>query len=156
MSIQKQLFTNLKTTLENDLLVSNGGWARSVEFEKIRMLTADFELHDLPAIQIYDIGESAVNQIQLTENTLAFSVEIVMTRTTGELVDQGLLFDRKLEVKRSIGKDPRLGITSSPSIGGMQHVQYVGSVTDFATIKPHYLARLDFQAIFTEPFVRDC
>ncbi len=151
MSIQKQIFANLKTILTNEI-----SWARSIEFEKVRILTADFQEHELPGIQIYDIGETATPLLSQTENTMQFSVEIVMTRNTGELINQGLLFDRKLEVKRAIGKDPTLGIISSPGIGSFKNVQYKGSNTDFATIEPHYIARLDFEALFTEPFVRDC
>lgn len=151
MSIQKKVFENLKTILETEI-----SWANYVEYERIRLLTSEFNLHELPAIQIFDNGESATNLQALTENVLSISIEIVMTRSSTELVDQGLLLDRKLEVKRAVGKDPRLGIISTPSEGAFKHIQYVGGVTDLHSLDPHYLARLDFEALFTEPFVREC
>jgi hypothetical protein len=150
MSIQRQIFENIKAKLEEL------PWPNLVEYENIRLMVADFNSHEFPAVQIYDNGETATNLQALNEVVLNFSVEIVLTRTPGELVNQGLLFDRKLEVKRKIGEDPTLGIVGSPSIGSFKNVQYVGGVTDFHTLNPHYLARLDFQALFNEPFVRDC
>lgn len=150
MSIQRQIFENLHAKL------STITWAKLVEWENIRVLISDFSQHEFPAIQIYDTGEAALNQQRVNEVTLSFSVEIVMTRNTTELVDQALLFDRKLEVKKMIGEDPRLGIVSSPSVGSFRHVQYVGAVTDFHSIAPHYIARLDFQALFLEPFIGEC
>jgi hypothetical protein len=150
MSIQKQLFENLKTKLEEIT------WQNLVEYENIRLLISDFNQHEFPVIQIYDNGETATPLRALNDVVLNFSVEIVMTRNSGELINQSLLFDRKLEVKRKIGEDPTLGIIGDPSIGAFKNVQYIGGVTDFHTLAPHYLARLDFQALFNEPFVRDC
>ena len=151
MSIQRKIFENLKSILTAEL-----SWANYVEYETIKLLSSDFHAHEFPAIQIFDAGESATNLQALTENVLTISIEIVMTRTTTELVDQGLLLDRKLEVKRAVGKDPTLGIVSTPSEGSMKHIQYVGGVTDLHVLEPHYLARLDFEALFNEPFVREC
>jgi hypothetical protein len=146
MSIQKQVFLNLKTKLQEL------PWANLVEFENIRLLASEFNAHEFPAIQIYDNGETATQLKGRTSNILSISIELVLMRSavTG-LVDQGQLFDKKLEIKQKIGEDPRLGINGGVD-GTIMHIQYVAGATDLHSLAPHYLARLDFEVLFHEPF----
>lgn len=131
-------------------------WANYVEWETIKILSSEFNQHELPAIQLYDTGDVAAQLRGRTDNVLSFAVELVMVRNEGEDVDQGLLLDRRLEIKRKLGEDPGLGINTPASIGRFKNIQYVGGVTDLHSLSPHLMVRLDFQALYEEPFTSEC
>lgn len=149
MAIQDRTLAKLKTIL------SALTWVKYCEYERVKLWTTDFGDHELPAIQIYDVGETARNQQQRDSIVWNLAVEIVMRKNVDEDVNQGLLFQRRLEVKRAIGADPTLGLQDvvvAASEGRMIHIRYAGGMTDLHILEDKYLARLDFQVLFEEPF----
>lgn len=150
-SIQKLVLVAMKAKLEEL------PWVSLVDYERVRLFTADMKDHEVPLIQMYDIGESATQVRGRTDNTWTVTLELVLKGLSDDSVDQGILFDRKLEIKRKIGEDPTLGISNlDPSQGRFKHVEYVGSITDIHVLQPYYMARLDYNVLFEEPFSSEC
>jgi hypothetical protein len=150
MSMQKRILDALQTTL-----ASACPWAKTIDFERVRLFSTDFGDHELPCIQIYDVGDRSTNQQGRDSVVWTLAVELVMKKNVDEVVDQGLLFDRRLEIKKAIGADPTLGL-QNPGVptteGRMIHVRYASGATDLHVLDNHYLARLIFEAMFEEPF----
>jgi hypothetical protein len=139
--------------------ISSLTWVKLCEYERVRLFSSEFMDHELPAVQIYDIGEQSVNQQGRDIITWSLAVELVMKKNVDGLVNQGELFQRRLEIKQAIGADPTLGLQSPgvpASEGSMIHVRYAGGMTDLHVLDQHYLARLEFQVMFEEPFSSAC
>jgi len=150
-SVQKLVLQNIKTKLEELT------WPSLVEFERIRLYSSDFKDHEIPAIQIYDVGETARTVQGRTENEWTLTIELILRPLQDDVADQGLLFDRKLEIKRKLGEDPTLGLGSLvPSQGRFKHIKYIRGLTDLHILSPYFMARLDYQALFEEPFSSEC
>ena len=74
-----------------------------------------------------------------------------------DIVDQGVLLDRKFEVKKKIGENVRLDLGQEPATTGrFIHMAYRGSLTDLHLIPPMFMARLDFDALYEEPYTGIC
>lgn len=157
MSMHTRILNALQTKLE-ELLVDNGGWARLVAFEEVKLFSSDFKDFETPAIQIYDTQERAKNVQGRTDNTWDLTVELILKKNSESTADQGLLFDRRLEIKRKIGEDPTLGLQIGvpTSEGRFKHIQYVRGFSDLHILEEHLMARLEFQALFEEPFSTEC
>ena len=138
--MKRQIFEKLAALLRTI------SWVRSVEWEKIRILEADFAEAHLPAIQIYDLNTSNTHQGGRVESRMQLVIELVMKQTATGVVDQGILFDRVEEIERAIGSNIDLGIS------GMLHLRYVSDTTDRHTIDPYFVAILEFEAIYLKPF----
>lgn len=151
-SIHRLVIEAIKTKLEELT------WPRLIAFEEVRLTSSEFKDHEIPAIQVYDIGDTATEQIQgRTENDFEIAIEIVMKRSSSDYIGQGDLFDRRLEVKRKLGEDPTLGLQNlDPSQGRFKHIKYNRCITDLHILKPYYVARLEFSALFEEPFSTEC
>ena len=90
-------------SLENSILAALQGilqeltWQKSVEYEKIKLLSTDFREHELPGIQFYDSGRSIAHVQGRIEVDWNITIEILMKRTSTDVVDQGILLDRTEE-----------------------------------------------------------
>lgn len=149
MAIQDRTFVALKA------IIDGLSWVKSCEYEKIKLWTTDFGDHEMPAVQIYDVGEQSRNQQCRDYITWSLAVELVMKKNVDEDANQALLFQRRLEIKRAIGADPTLGLQEAvvaASEGRMIHIRYAGGMTDLHVLEDKYLCRLDFQVLFEEPF----
>ena len=150
-SIESQIFTALKGILETL------SWPKYVEFERIRQKLGDFMPHEIPAIQFYDASQS-LTQLQGRSDTIwTIVVEIIMKKSTTDLVDQGLLLDRIDEVHRKIGENPQLGLTSLPaSEGTMQSILPVTYATDLHMEDPFFTANLTYNVSYFKPYSDIC
>jgi hypothetical protein len=141
LKIKKQIFQNLSALLKDKC-----PWARSVSWERIRLLDTDFIESEIPAIQLYDLNTTYTHQSGRVEARMQIVIELVMKQTSQGVVDQGTLFDRLEDIEAAVGSNIDLGIS------GMLHLRYVSSTTDRHTIEPYYIAALEFEAIYLKPF----
>ena len=150
-SIESQIFTSLKTILEELT------WPKYVEFEKIRQKLGDFRTHEIPAIQFYDAANT-LTQLQGRSDVLwTIVVEIIMKKTSTDLVDQGLLLDRMDEVHKKIGENPQLGLISLPEAeGSMKSILPVSYATDLHMEDPFYTANMTYQVSYLKPYSDFC
>jgi len=132
-------------------------WVNTVDYEKIRLFESDFHEHELPLIQMYDQRERSKHVQGRTQVEWSVSVEVVMQSKETDIVDQGVLLDRKFEVKKKIGENVRLDLGQEPATTGrFIHMAYRGSLTDLHLIPPMFMARLDFDALYEEPYTGIC
>jgi len=150
-SIESQIFTALKGILETL------SWPKYVEFERIYQKLGDFKQHELPGIQFYDASQS-LTQLQGRSDTIwTIVIEIVMKKSTSDLVNQGLLLDRIDEVHKKIGENPQLGLTSLPATeGSMTSVLPVTYATDLHMEDPFYTANLTYNVSYLKPYSDTC
>jgi len=150
-SIESQIFTALKTLLETL------SWPKYVEFEKIRQKLGDFRPHEIPAIQFYDASQT-LTQLQGRSDTLwTIVIEIVMKKTSTDLVNQGLLLDRMDTVHKKIGENSQLGLTALPATeGSMISVLPLNYSTDLHMEDPFYTANMTYQCSYYKPYSDTC
>ena len=150
-SMESDIFTNLKTRLE-ELTFLN-----LVEFENIRLQTTDFREHELPAIQMYDNGQSVRHEQGRVVKLWDIVLEMIMKSTSTDVVTQGTVLDRKHDVERKIGAYVQLDLGSAPaSQGTMSHIKYVSAITDLHLLQPLFLVTFNYQVEMRTPFVNEC
>ena len=151
MSMQRLIFEKMKTKFEELT------WVNTVDYEKIRLFESDFHEHELPLIQMYDLRERSRHVQGRVSVEWSIAVEVVMQSTETDTVNQGILLDRKFETKEKIGDNVRLDLGTEPATTGrFIHVAYRGSLTDLHLIPPMFMARLDFEALYEEPYTGVC
>lgn len=150
-------------SLENSILAALQGilqeltWQKSVEYEKIKLLNTDFREHELPGIQFYDSGRSIAHVQGRIEVDWNITIEILMKRTSTDVVDQGILLDRTEEVERKIGANVTLGLdTNDSSIGNVVHVKYLNAITDLHTVEPFFISLMNFSVNYFKPYTGEC
>jgi hypothetical protein len=144
MAIESDILSALKTTLEGL------SWVKTVEYERIRLNFSDFGGHEVPAIQLIDGGQVHLHQNRRLETTWTILIEVVMKSTSFDLVDQGVLLDRRAEVEQLIGANVDLDVP------GMIHMRYVGNVTDIHMVDPYFYSQLTFEAVFHKDYTGAC
>ena len=150
-SLENQILAALQDKLEEL------SWPKVVEYEKIKLLETDFREHELPAIQFFDNGRAFQHIQGRIEVEWNISIEIVMKRTSADVVDQGILLDRSEEVERKIGSNVTLGLNiNNPPVGNVVHVKYLSAITDLHTVEPFFISILNFSVNYFKPFTGEC
>jgi hypothetical protein len=150
-SIESQIQTELRTIL---LTLP---WPKYVEFERIRIKLTDFREHELPAIQFYDLGKTYTRLQGRSDVVWSILVEIIMKKSTTDLVNQGLLQDRMNDVHNKVGEFPQLGLTTLPvTEGTMTAIVPFGESTDLHMEDPFYTGGITFNASYLKPYSDTC
>ena len=150
-SIENQILSGLQTIL---LTLS---WPKQVEFEFIKTSVTDFREHELPAIQFYfpTMAYAPLQGRSDTDGTII--VEIIMRKSSTDLVNQGLLLDRLDEVLQKVGANPQLGLTSLPATeGSFKRIDPFAGSTALHIEDPFYTGSLTFIADYFRPFSGIC
>lgn len=124
------------------LLLAQCPWAKVVAWEQIRLLSSDFQDHELPCVQFYHVRTDYTPQQGRVEARMQFNVEVCLKSNANSSVDQQALFDRMDDILKAVGTNPNLGIP------GMIHLRLLSDETDTHTIVPHYLGILAFEATY--------
>lgn len=145
-SMEKQIFESLASRL------TSLAWVKTVNYELIRLNLADFQEHELPAIQFYDEGQFNQHVQTRVETFWDITVELIMKQTVAGVVNQVELFEKKFEVEKQIGHQVQLNLPNT----GMIHVHYPNAVTDLHTFEPYYVARMTFRVQFLKEYTAPC
>ena len=150
-SLESSILAALQTILEEL------PWQKSVEYEKIKLLSVDFREHELPGIQFYDSGRQISHVQGRIEVDWNITIEILMKRTSTDIVDQGVLLDRTEEIERKIGENVTLRLdTNDASIGNVVHVKYLNAITDLHTVDPFFISLMNFSVNYFKPYTGEC
>lgn len=128
------------------LLVAQLSWAKTVEWERIRLLSTDFKDHELPVAQFYHLRTDYEQQQGRVQGRMQIAIEVCLKSTATSVVDQRDLFDKMDDVLKAIGTQPNLGIP------GVIHLRLLGDETDLHSITPHYIGILNFEALYLTTF----
>ena len=149
-SMENKIFAGLKLVLE-ELTFLN-----IVTYERIRNTLSDFQPHEVPGVQMYDLTEVYQHSQQRVKTDWNMIVEYFQRANPDGSHDQALLMDRKFEIERKIGDNIKLGITSVPDDGRIWHVKYVQSQTNLFLVDGMSVAQLQFAILFEKPFTGTC
>lgn len=122
-----------------------------VSFDKIKLLAADFQPHEIPGAQFIDIAETITHERNRAKRDWQITLEVVLrsSQDEGEVTQQDL-WNIEYQIARKIWEVPNLGIP------GVIHCLYVSNSTDLHLLEPFYLLRLDFSVLYYEHLVSDC
>jgi hypothetical protein len=154
MKSEITLVTQCKKTLICNAIVQKLNTIRQIRTvvsDRVLISTDDFSEVTLPAIQFIDLNEKIEHEQSRTKNTWLFNLELVMKGSQWESVTQQDLWNLMYLVAREMGSQPNFGIP------GVIHVKYLNNQTDLHLLESHYIAKLTFEVLYYEPFVRfDC
>lgn len=123
---------------------------QEVEFDRVRIVTHDFDDLSIPAIQLIDVGEFVEHENGRVKKTWSIALELVLKESEHGAVSQEDLWNFGYKVERALWKQPNLGIK------GVIHLQYQGNTTDLHLLKPYYVLKLDFDVIYYDSLVNYC
>jgi len=122
----------------------------SVSFDKIKLAIDEFQPYEIPAVQIYDIGQDIVHMRGRKEVEWAIAIEIILKNTVAAIADQKSLWDLRRDVELAIWATPNLGIPK------VIHAIYTGNVTDLHLLEPYYVARMDMSIKYNDDLTGSC
>lgn len=121
-----------------------------ISFDRIKLSTDDFQPHELPAVQIWDIGQVITHERGRIRVEWNLSLELIMkSEITGE-VNQKSLFELRRKIQLALWENPNLGIP------GVIHLVYTGNTSDLHLLEPYYIARIDFAVSFYDSLTGSC
>jgi len=132
MSIESDIVDKIVTIVDGVASINY------ISFDKIKLATADFQAHELPAAQIWDNGQQITHERGRIRVDWALSLELIMKSDVSGVVDQKALFELRREIELALWAIPNLGIP------GVIHLVYTGNISDLHLLEPFYIARIDF------------
>jgi hypothetical protein len=117
-------------------------WAKSVEWENIRILSSDFGEHEIPRIQFYTVGTSFKPIQGQVQATTSIVIEVCLKSSTLGVVDQRDLFDKMNDVMLAMGKKANLWLP------GVIHIRPLSDECDTHTIQPHFIGIMVFEVVY--------
>ena len=123
---------------------------KSVNFDKVLLATSDFRDHELPAVQLWDVGQSIEHQRGRILVTWALSLEVIMKSLVAGSVVQKDLWEFRRTIQLALWAKPNLGIP------GVVHLIYSGNITDLHSVEPYYITRLDFDVQYYDNLTGSC
>lgn len=117
-------------------------WAKSIEWENIRIMSSDFGEHEIPRVQFYYLTTEYQQQQGRVQATAILNVEVCLKSTETLVVDQRDLFDKMDDVLLAFGKQANLGVP------GVIHVRLLSDEVDAHTILPHFIGILTFEVVY--------
>ena len=143
MTIESDIFTNLKSILETDLT-----WVKQVESETPYVAVSDLVNNQIPLVQFYwDKPSVQQQQRGLTTTTAPLVIEIIAKDTKLNDMTQTKLFQYRDDVLTAIGSNVNLS-----TVPGFIQFAYTGRTYDVHTMQDWFVARLNFNALFQESF----
>lgn len=148
--MENKIFAALKTKLEELAFL------KIVEYERIRNTLSDFQAHEVPGVQIFDLTEVYTHSQQRVKTDWNIIVEYFQKANSDGSHNQAELMDRKFDIERKIGDNIKLDITSVPDDGRIWHIKYVQSQTNLFLVDGMSVAQLQFNVLFEKPFTGTC
>jgi len=121
-----------------------------ISFDKIKLATSDFQTHELPAVQIWDNGQTIAHERGRVQKGWNLSLELIMKSDIVGEVDQKMLFELRRTIEQALWAQPNLGIP------GVIHLIYTGNISDLHLLEPFYIARIDFTVQFYDNLTGSC
>ncbi len=121
-----------------------------VNFDRVRLAIEDFQSHEIPAVQIYDVGQTNTHVRGQKEVLWSLALELIMRTSTAGVVDQKDLWNLRRDIELVMWDEPNLGIPE------VIHLVYTGNITDLHLLDPYYIARMDFDVKFRDDLTGSC
>lgn len=145
MSLESEICDKIISTIQSDVPE-----IKYISFDKIKLSTSDFRDFELPAVQIWDISQSAKHERGRILITWSISLEIIMKSNETGVASQKDLWELRRKIQLALWKKPNL------EIPGVVHLVYNSNITDLHLVEPYYIARLDFDVVFYDNLTGSC
>lgn len=145
MSLESEICDKIISTIQSEVPE-----IKYVSFDKIKLSTSDFRDFELPAVQIWDVAQSAEHQRGRILITWSISLELIMKSNETGVASQKDLWELRRKIQLALWKKPNL------EIPGVVHLRYNSNITDLHLVEPYYIARLDFDVIFYDNLTGSC
>ena len=123
---------------------------KTINYDRINVTITDFMEHELPAVQLFDIGQTIQHNRGRSIVTWSMSIELIMKSLSTGTVSQLDLFELRRTIALALWDQPNLGVP------GVIHLVYTGNITDLHTLEPYYIARLDFDVLYNDNLTGAC
>lgn len=122
----------------------------TINSDKIVLATSDFQDHEIPAVQIWDLAQVVEHQRGRILVNWALSLEIIIRSLETGIASQRDLWELRRKIQLALWDQPNLGIP------GVVHMIYTGNITDLHLLEPNYIARIDFDVQFYDDLTGSC
>lgn len=146
--VVRSMKSQIAAALRNILLTNSR--LKYVEYDKIKLTSADFADYELPAVQIIDLQETVVHEQSRKKAAWLLVLEIIMKPTELDSVSQEDMWNMIHEIERKLWANPQLGVS------GVIQLRYIGNQTDLHLLAPFYTGRIDVEVSYYEHLVRVC
>lgn len=110
-------------------------------FDVVRLGSADFKPHELPAVQVIDLGETTVPEMNRRRKMWSLVLEIVVGPTGVQVAGEPI--QKTLWDLMDLTEDTLWDRPKNFGIPGLLHMHLNLSSTDLHLLKPFYLGRLE-------------
>lgn len=121
-----------------------------VNFDKVKLSIEDFQAHEIPACQIYDVSQTNTHVRGQKEVLWGLAIEIIMRPTVTGTVDQKALWNLRRDIELVIWAQPNLNVTQ------VIHAIYKSNITDLHLLEPYYIARMDLDVKYRDDLTGSC
>lgn len=142
----------IESTISDKLvtIVSGVTGINSVSFDRVRLSVDDFRPHEIPAVQMFDVGQLVTHVKTQKEVVWSIALEIIMKTKSSGTVDQKDLWNLRRDVELALWDDPNIGIAE------VYQLTYTGNATDLHLLHPYYVARMDFDVTYIDALTGSC
>lgn len=144
-ALESTIADTLVAILDTDVAALN-----YIAFDRVRLSIDEFQPHEIPAVQIYDIGQDIAHVRGQKEVEWALALELIMKTTVAGVVDQKALWNLRRDIEIALWNNPNLNISK------VIHLLYTGNVTDLHLLEPYYIARMDLTVKFRDDLTGSC
>lgn len=137
MSKRHEILEAVKSQLSSSLT-----WAKSIEWENIRIMSSDFGEHEIPRVQFYFLNTNYQQLQGRVQATAILNVEVCLKSSENAVVDQRDLFDKMDDTLQAFGQRANFGVP------GVIHARLLSDEVDAHTILPHFIGILTFEVVY--------
>lgn len=121
-----------------------------VTFDDVKIQISDFQDHEIPALQIIDLGEVNTHEMRRAKKSWNLVLEVIIGPTATVEYDQQDLWDLMQAIEEHLFADPKLGLSE------VIQMNLVTSSTDLHLLKPFYLGRIEVMIDYYQPITGTC
>jgi len=122
----------------------------TINSDRIVLATSDFQDHEIPAVQIWDLAQSIQHQRGRILVNWSISIEIILRSLESGAASQRSLWDLRRKIQLALWEEPNLNLP------GVVHMIYTSNITDLHLVEPNYIARLDLDVQFYDELTGSC
>lgn len=121
-----------------------------ISADKIRLAIDDFQDHEIPAVQLWDVAQTIEHQRGRILVDWSMSLEIITKSLFSGEVSQKDLWALRRKIQLALWNNPNLLIPR------VVHLIYTGNITDLHVLEPFYIARIDFIVRYYDDLTGSC
>jgi len=123
---------------------------KTINTNRILISIHDFNDHEIPAVQLFSLGESIVHERGRALRSWSMTLELIMKSLVTGSVTQYDLWDLGRKLEQALWLNPNL------KIPGVVHLVYTGNINDIHTMEPYYILQQNFDVLYYDNLTGAC